>query len=397
MDIKSLKEKLLEIKNEESNRIFGIPNKNSKTDLYNEIIVELTNYLDAEMSIRDRIKFILLEYYELCDENLSLPFLMQKYVLTTNNTINKIIYNKYFTPLLKRIKNETNYLPNDASLSQRWFHIKNDIIIIPKCIVCNKDVPWGNNKYSPRCSQKCWSKSSENINRLVEKIKNTKWNDERKEKHIQRMTDKKWDDDAKKLHSVRMKGNTNFLKNNKPWNFNLPREQQPMFGKTRVGMKGELNPSYGITPSKYTGYGIKGYFKSKWFRSSLELFFLIYCHINNYNVKSAERKLYQVEYEIDGIKKTYSPDFIINDLIYEIKPYYKLNDNIVQIKFKKLLEKHKNCVLFTEFDMEVLICTLNMSIIDEYINNSLLNISDKEYKRLKNAIYDTQNTIKRGK
>lgn len=46
--------------------------------------------------------------------------------------------------------------------------------------------------------------------------------------------------------------------------------------------------------------------------------------------------------------------------------------------------------------MKSLITTLNMDIIDDYINSNLLIISDKEYNRLQNAIYDTQNTIKRG-
>ncbi len=57
MDIIDIKNKLLEIKSKESNRIFGIPNKNSESFLYTDIILALTNYLDDCVTIRERIRY----------------------------------------------------------------------------------------------------------------------------------------------------------------------------------------------------------------------------------------------------------------------------------------------------------------------------------------------------
>lgn len=393
MDIIDIKNKLLEIKSKESNRIFGIPNKNSESFLYTDIILALTNYLDDCVTIRERINFILTDYYELFDESLSIIYLMEKFVLKSNNAICNRIHTNYFIKLKTKIINDTSYLCNDATLSQRWYHIKNNTTIIPDCIICGKQIQW-NNKYSLRCSQSCWNKSDENINRLSLN-KPPEWTDERKEKHKLARTGLTWDNTQKKKHSIRMRGNKNFLKNGRPWNYKLPPHMQPAYGQTRVGLKGILSPSYGKSPSKYAGFGIRGYFNNIWFRSSLELFFLIYCFNKNLVVSSAEGKLYRVDYEIGGLKKTYCPDFVVNGIIYEVKPYYKINDIIIQTKFNKLVDKFKNCILFTEYNMQPLIISLDMSIIDKFIDNKLLSIADKEYIRLKSAIYESQRSIKR--
>ena len=94
------------------------------------------------------------------------------------------------------------------------------------------------------------------------------------------------------------------------------------------------NPMYGVSPSKNTGYGWAGHFDSMFFRSLSELYFLVTFKINNpnKNIKNAEEKQYSVKYIFDGTERTYKPDFICDNIVYEIKSS-RFNDEIItQIK-----------------------------------------------------------------
>ena len=77
-----------------------------------------------------------------------------------------------------------------------------------------------------------------------------------------------------------------------------------------------------------------GKFKNIHFRSSYELSFLLEMHLANIEVVSAENKTYRIQYEYDGKKSYYYPDFFVpsKNCLVEIKPKAMLNYNSNPIK-----------------------------------------------------------------
>lgn len=106
--------------------------------------------------------------------------------------------------------------------------------------------------------------------------------------------------------------------------------------KQSFNNSGEKNSMYGKPPPMNSGNGICGWYKDWFFRSLLELSYMVYV-IERFNLiwENGESEKYKIPYEIDGVKKNYFPDFIINNkYIVECKPK-KLNlTNINQTKFK---------------------------------------------------------------
>ena len=86
---------------------------------------------------------------------------------------------------------------------------------------------------------------------------------------------------------------------------------------------------------KGSGRGHKGFYKGFFLDSTWELAFLIYHLDNNSNIKRCDKKL---EYEFDGEKHFYNPDFEIDGIIYEIKGF---KTNITEEKLKHLPENSK--------------------------------------------------------
>lgn len=87
--------------------------------------------------------------------------------------------------------------------------------------------------------------------------------------------------------------------------------------------KGENNPMYGKPSPKGSGNGWSGWYNGWFFRSLIELTYMIKI-IERYNLswESGESNKFKIEYiDINGEKKNYFPDFIINNkYIVEIKP-----------------------------------------------------------------------------
>lgn len=71
-------------------------------------------------------------------------------------------------------------------------------------------------------------------------------------------------------------------------------------------------------PSK-TGRGKKGWYKGFFCSSTYELAFIIYCLDKGIQVKKCS---YVYDYEYEGKKHKYYPDFIVNNTIIEIKGFY---------------------------------------------------------------------------
>jgi hypothetical protein len=99
---------------------------------------------------------------------------------------------------------------------------------------------------------------------------------------------------------------------------------------------GKKNNMYGKPSPINSGNGICGWYKSWFFRSLLELSYMIFV-IERFNLswENGESEKYKIPYEINGVKKNYFPDFVINNkYIVECKPK-KLNLSIInQTKFE---------------------------------------------------------------
>lgn len=57
----------------------------------------------------------------------------------------------------------TSFLPNNASVSQRLWHVNNDNYNIPTCLLCNSTVPWNKERggsYRSYCSRGCAGRST---------------------------------------------------------------------------------------------------------------------------------------------------------------------------------------------------------------------------------------------
>lgn len=87
--------------------------------------------------------------------------------------------------------------------------------------------------------------------------------------------------------------------------------------------QGKNNPMYGRPAPQHSGNGWKGWYKGWFFRSLRELSYMINV-VERFNLKweSAEKKIYRIPYKNEnGIDRTYSADFVINDkFLVEIKP-----------------------------------------------------------------------------
>lgn len=97
--------------------------------------------------------------------------------------------------------------------------------------------------------------------------------------------------------------------------------------KLSLKSSGENNPMYGKPSPKGSGHSISGWYKTFYFRSLLELAF-IFEHENE-DIRSAENIAIQYVDE-NTHKRTYHPDFIIGNCIYEIKAEWakSLDNNV---------------------------------------------------------------------
>lgn len=76
----------------------------------------------------------------------------------------------------------TNYLPNRATYAQRMWHIINDVIDKPLCIICNNTVhSWseGRKQYSTYCSRKCSTQDNALVQRRLATIASIRYKPKR--------------------------------------------------------------------------------------------------------------------------------------------------------------------------------------------------------------------------
>jgi len=109
---------------------------------------------------------------------------------------------------------------------------------------------------------------------------------------------------------------------------------------------GENNPMYGKPSPQGSGNGWSGWYKNIYFRSLLELSYLISLFENNIKFEPAETKKYSITY-FNSFKKreaNYFPDFFLFDTkeIIEVKPINLLNTQQNIDKFNKAKEIYGN-------------------------------------------------------
>ena len=108
---------------------------------------------------------------------------------------------------------------------------------------------------------------------------------------------------------------------------------------------GVKNNMYGKPSPHGSGNGWKGWYKGIFFRSLLELSFLVN-YIERFKMKmiNAECSIYAIKYkDYKGIDRTYFADYIINDkYMIEIKPKNLHNSYLVQLKANAAIEYCKN-------------------------------------------------------
>ena len=88
-----------------------------------------------------------------------------------------------------------------------------------------------------------------------------------------------------------------------------------------------------------------GNYKGIHYDSSWELAYIIYCLDHNIDIKRCDIVRY---YEINGVRKRYFPDFIVNNEIIEIKGFY---NNVSKIK----AEQNPDIKILLENDMKIYI------------------------------------------
>jgi hypothetical protein len=142
--------------------------------------------------------------------------------------------------------------------------------------------------------------------------------------------------------------------------------------KISLSTSGKNNPMYGKPAPSGSGNGWKGWYKGIYFRSLLELSFLIN-YIERFNMKfeSGEKAKWAIEYvKMDGVTGTYFPDYIINDkYMIEIKPKNLINTPSIKAKTSAAIEFCKNHGLKYKIFEPV---KLNETIILELHKNNII-------------------------
>jgi len=126
---------------------------------------------------------------------------------------------------------------------------------------------------------------------------------------------------------------------------------------SKVGRKGEKNYWYGKTPPYGSGNGWSGWYKNWYFRSLIELSYMINV-IEKYNIKweTGELKKYKITFKHNNNFKNYFPDFILNNkYMIECKPKKLWNTNLI-IQKKNAAEKfcQENGLIYKLRDIKII-------------------------------------------
>ncbi len=173
---------------------------------------------------------------------------------------------------------------------------------------------------------------------------------------------------------------------------NKCQELASQFDKKPVSysFEGENNPMYGKSPPKKSGFGIHGHYKKSngnviYFRSSLEL--KVFYDLDKRNIEYSLCNL-RIDYEdSNGNSRTYVPDVVVQNSVYEIKPA-SLIDHEQNVRKKNALiyfceesSTHEYGGYISEVRNE-----FGLEELERLRKKKRILIEDKQYKRLKNNL-----------
>jgi hypothetical protein len=148
--------------------------------------------------------------------------------------------------------------------------------------------------------------------------------------------------------------------------------------KRSKNARGESNPMHGKPAPKNSGGGWSGWYHERYFRSLLELSFMLQADSRGVAWQSAEDML-SITYEFNGQMHTYKLDFFSENKWIEIKPSSLLKDakNIAKWEAAKSLLGDK-FVILTEKDFAV----VDAACLKRLCDSGELRLVDKWAKRL---------------
>lgn len=148
--------------------------------------------------------------------------------------------------------------------------------------------------------------------------------------------------------------------------------------KLSKAASGKNNPMYGKPSPSGSGNGWSGWYKGWFFRSILELSYMINV-IERFNLKwkNGESNQYKIKYvDLNGTDRTYRPDFIIEDkYMVEIKPKRLQDSKKVSIKkeaatkwcnLNGLVYKITSCIILTDNEIKELIQNNTVELTNRY-------------------------------
>lgn len=139
--------------------------------------------------------------------------------------------------------------------------------------------------------------------------------------------------------------------------------------KLKLSLKnsGSGNPMYGKPSPQKSGNGYKGWYKEHFFRSLMELTFMLWLDDNQKIWQSAESQEYKISYTAwNGQVRNYFPDFISENIIYEVKPKRLWNTPLVKSKANAAIEQfRKQNLEYKLVDHGILNSQRLKSLIDE--------------------------------
>lgn len=137
--------------------------------------------------------------------------------------------------------------------------------------------------------------------------------------------------------------------------------------KLSLANSGKNNPMYSKPSPKKSGNGWSGWYENIYFRSLLELGYIIYLKNENISFDIGEKQKYKIQYFIDNKEKNYFPDFIVGSKVIEIKPkaLTKTKENKAKYYFARLKFKN-NFIILTEDD----IVKPNIHDLDNLLKNN---------------------------
>jgi hypothetical protein len=313
-----------------------------------------------------------------------------KCIIRKDGHLNSPIVNSFKKlEIFQKIKELTSFLPDSAPLGQRWWHIKNDKYEYCKCSGCTSLITKWQRTYKKFCSQICAVTSDKARERTRITFTGGKISEKEIERRRAHQTGKKYNEEVKNKIRLQKIGSLNPRYGKEPWNKGLFGKNNPLFGKPYHGKvrRGTENPMFGKSPSPEAGKGINGTFNGIHFRSSLELFYLIYWYENSIIVESAEQKLFRIQYIDKEAIHNYTPDFylVYENTLIEIKPEKRQEEDVVLKKFDtlKYVFEDMNCKILGYSELRVFIQNIILTDkIDNYLGYELI-ITDKQLQRLR--------------